>query len=168
MSDPVDVFMHEGITRYAEAQQTVKFFREQVFDVLEASLRSELGDGAVRLCDRPELRRGADESGRECWIELFANAQRPSGKIVRVQLGILWNSLVDPRKAPCVVYVNLRDDAGEDARFAFRTDPRWPDVRELPIPRWTRLGVTVSGAGDLHMSLRTLLTAFRASLESER
>lgn len=27
MSDPIDVFMHQGILRYAEAQQTVSFFR---------------------------------------------------------------------------------------------------------------------------------------------
>lgn len=164
MSDPIDVFMHQGILRYAEAQQTVSFFRDRVFAALEDTVRSELREGVLVLADKPDLRRMPGEGANQCWLMLSANALRAPNDPVRLELGLWWNCPDDPAKAPCVAYVNLRDDSLKYQKFAFRADDRWLGVRELPLSRWTRLGLTVGEASDLRESLRTLVTAFRWAL----
>jgi hypothetical protein len=165
MSDPIDVFMREGILRYAEAQQTVSFFREQVFAALEDTVRSELREGALVLADKPDLRRMPGEGANQCWLMLSTNALRLPSDPVRLELGLWWNCPDDPAKAPCVAYVLLREYSPKHAKFAFREDARWPEVRAFHTSRWTRLAVTIQGQDDLRGALRTLVVAFCWALE---
>ena len=148
MSETIAEFVRTGVANYAEAQQTVSFFREQVFKILEQALKTGLADGGLVLAKKLDSRRQAGDYGQECWVSIFANADA-KGRSVRVELGVLWNPSTDRDKAACIVYANLRDGDPTLVRFTFAPGDPHPRVREVASGKWTRVCVTVGTSPDL-------------------
>ena len=121
MSDPTEDFVRAGIARYVEAQQTIIFFRQKVFDQLERAFRQTLLDGPCMLVDEPDMRRSTGGGSSEWWLALMTSASiELSGKAhpARIEVGVWWNPTGDQDRAPCVVYANLRDVDAALAKFA--------------------------------------------------
>jgi hypothetical protein len=166
MSESIAEFVRNGVTRYAEAQRAVSFFREQVFEIVEPALKGALADGVLVLAEKPDLRRQAGDYDAECWLSMFANATA-SGRPVRIEVGVHWSASADREKAPCIVYANLRDGEPALVRFKFAPTEAHPRVREIPTTmKLTRLCVTVGAQPDLAADVTDVLAALRGGVSA--
>lgn len=168
MTDAIDDFVASGVQRYAEAQSTVTFFRDRVFDILDSALKEALKDGFSTLDEAPEIRRSNDGGVTECWITLYANVvlnTKPVPRKTRIELGVWWNPVLDKKRAACVVYANFRDDDRQVAVFDLPPDSN-SRVRAMPSPKWTRVCVTVDSPPSLRQDALDVIEVLRAGVEA--
>src|SRR4051812_10328916 len=93
MKNPLEQFMQEGLLRYADAYETIKYFQDQVVAIARDVLDSEDRKYPFKLAETgkaiSEFRGSKPQKG--IWICIAPEGTYHHGAPGRIELGLWWN-----------------------------------------------------------------------------
>jgi hypothetical protein len=161
MDEATRKFLADGVRHYAEAAETVGFFRDRVVEMLDRVLR----EGARSDAFEPAEKRGrttADAGANQYWITVFTGG-RVGGKDSRIEMGIWWNA--PETNGACVAYANLRDQPEGIVSFS----PVHADAsirKQLTATKFTRLYRVIED-GDIEAGMTAVLAALQEGVKAQ-
>ena|SRR5581483_2011634 len=160
MTDKLDGFLREGLSRYPEAYSTVQLFQQTLENEIKKVIESKDDWAAFRLSDDDNAVKtfSGGRAGEGMWICALVTGTLPTNQDARIETGYWWRP---PKLSlPVIAYANFYEKPLPLLRFKGTTQEA--RVRFADLMRYTRVFIEPSREFEVKADLDLVLGQLEA------
>lgn len=152
----LEEFLKLGVKHYGEAYETVRFFREEMAQKLEAIGQSRRTWGKFILNKKGDIFSSGQGKydGWGCWVYAFAHGSLPKNIPAVLEYGIWWN--VPKIEQEVIFYANVYEGPSEARKFEIDSNHD-AEIRSIYLDRKSRLYLIPGTNPDINHEFNRLL-----------